>query len=541
MQVRQEVAPDGTQQQWFLLGAALVWCVIWGLWAILQDHRTVGNESLLPHAFHLTKALGQGDMKALGTLFHSLGFRPPLPVMVQTGFAWLMPGGVTLVSMRLTCLALHLLAVVQVFGLTRLLAGTGRAASISALLAAAAPMIAGWFRVETPEPLTAVVYLAVLHQLLRTDLKQPRPAALLGILIGLGLLTKLLFPALMLGPLLAFILLRIRGLRSLLHAGLCALLTFACAGWWYLAKVETILANFLMSISGGQVNSFAGRDGLKISAVDQLPRIGNRLIRYFGDAPEHLALVTLAAAALLLCWRRRLVPRETTILLGAAFVGGYAPLLLLFDAEYRYMLPLLLLCCALAGLTISHLSSRLSPAMRPASLLVTAGLLAGLHIHGLFQLPRSWWLPEESRGLFQPKTEIAMCYTDARRWVIDHPGPALLLSTDRGAQEWFFHRMLEYITEHNLTPHDNYFCEDRYHPTGDCRAWEEGYKNSKSIHVLVAFSENSTEPRYESWDKDPAEEYIWRWFKRQRRTLVARQIDESEYKIDLYRVTPGQP
>ena len=335
------------------IGVLVVWIVAWGLRACLLDREQAQTDNILGQATLFYEAIRDGNLRGLWPLMFVDGYHPPLPALWATPLAMAM--GFSPETVRISCLLLHPVVVVQVYSLSRALYPDREVAFLACLLSATVPMLAGWFRTDFPEPLTTVLVLATLRSMFTVDLRRPWPAARLGLLVGLGALTKLSFWIFILLPAIYFAARRVRGKRSLALAALAVACALAVCGWWYLPSLDAILINFQLSRGGSE-------EGIRWA----------RLTGYLWLPAGNLSMTVAAAAgALLAAWTRG-VARQRLLLLLLSWVSSYLAFLLVFDFWARYIVPLIPLSCVLTALAWNRLLAWLGPRARAAALGLTA-------------------------------------------------------------------------------------------------------------------------------------------------------------------------
>ena len=321
----------------FILAAA--WVVGFGLWTVLGENRPTGHDSVFPTAYRGFRLLlgAPIDGETWARWIGAMDIHPPLPMLLGLVSGALF--GMSLAAVRLGSVALHLVLLVQVYTLVRRLTGHRDAVALACWLVAVVPLVGAWMRCDYPEPLLSVLVIGTLQLAMRTSLHRPAQALLLGVVVGLGALTKLGYAVIMLPAAVLFVGAQVRRRRAqgasvgALGVGLVLAVAgaMAVAGWWYLWHIDDIITNFHMST---QVS---------------MP-LSERLARYFWQPTGNLLLVGVALAGLVLARVRRTVPDRDLALVAGTWLGGYAALTLLFDVMPRYIGPLHPLSCVLAAL-----------------------------------------------------------------------------------------------------------------------------------------------------------------------------------------------
>ena len=411
-------SPDGgpiltVKQEQLAIAGLIVWVLAWGLRTCLLDTELAMTDNLLGHANQLHGSISDGNVGDAWSMLFAGGFHPPLPSLVATLLASLMGFGPE--TVRISCLLLHPVAMVQVYWLSRALCSNRNVAAFACLLTATVPMIFGWFRSDFPEPLTTVFVLATLHALLVTDLRRPWPAVRLGMLTGLGALAKLSFMVFILLPAIYFAFRRIRDARSLAMAGLALLSALLVCGWWYIPSFQAILTNLHLSTGGAQEGAHLSR------IVDYLWMPAGNLI---------LTLAAVAGAAIAFC--DKAVDRPRLVLLLLCWGGSYLMFLLVFDFWARYILPLLPLSCVLTALAWGKLAGWLGPRARLAVLgCVTLVMLGSFTFFNLSSSHHS----RQFLGLIFPSTRVFSIFDKLINRLNVQPSIAFVTSNSGPARE----------------------------------------------------------------------------------------------------------
>lgn len=332
----------------------IVWILAWGLRACLLDTEPARTDNLLGYANAYYRALANADLRGFIEVILTGDYSPPLAVLVATLLA--APMGFSLEAVRISCLLLHPVVVVQVYFLSRAIRPDRDVALMAALLTGTVPMIFGWFRSDFPEPLVTVLVLATLHSMLVTDLRRPWPAVRLGLLTGLGILSKLAFPIFIVFPAAYLAATRIRDTRTLACAGLSLLAALAVCGWWLVQSFGSILVNF----------------GLSTASTQEGGHVLDRVVKYLWLPSGNLSLTAVACVGVWLALRDRSVDRHRLNLVLVSWAGAYLMFLLLFDTWARYILPLLPLSCVLAAQPWGWLMRRLSGQRRRLALVAAS-------------------------------------------------------------------------------------------------------------------------------------------------------------------------
>jgi hypothetical protein len=326
----------------------LAFLLAWDLWALLVDQQlTIGPDSFL---FHTLRVLGDLDRGGgPGALFLEAP-KGPVPAALALVLVKLV-GQVPLATRLLSTLA-HGVLVLQAHDLGRRLGENPRAGLWAALICGTAPMVVGWSRMDFPEMLLAVMVIATLQLLLRVTLDHVIPALVLGVALGLGILTKPGFIVYAIGPGLWFLYMRLRSRRALYRAAIALVATAAVAGPWLLVNTEKI--------------------GRNIAGATHLPAGAWEKASSYLTLPGVWPLLLVFAAATAGLWRWRPARRQLLAPLVLMVVIPLGLLLFVFDYWSRYLIPAIPAAAVVVGAGISELQGRFSGYRVAAAGLVTA-------------------------------------------------------------------------------------------------------------------------------------------------------------------------
>lgn len=507
----------GLRHQQLVVGLSVLWVVIWGLRGVLIETRVSGPDSMFPLCQDLHRLLTQGDLRGIWHWFRTTEVHPPLPYLVATLTA--LPLGFSLATVRLCGVLLHAVAVLQVNALARRMyapeAARGGAGSscraiptLAAAITATTPMAAGWFRLDYPDPLVAVLLLATLQLALRTDLGRARGAVALGVLIGLGALTHLRYPMLALPAALVFLWARlgpsdgVSRTRRAGNAALAALTALVICGGWYVRHLDQVLFN-------------AG-----ISTASTHP-LAQRLAVQFWQPHGTLVLSVLALAGLLTA--RRILARGAWGMLAATWVVGYATLALVVDPMARYAVPLLPLSALLCATAVGSLLERLHPRWRRGAL-VAALVLAAACSASLELAP----LPPESEqmpptGLIPADGRNRSAFRRAATFLIEQRARALLVcASDAALHQTHLQRAL-------LARQPMWISVEQ------CR---EMLANGESVVALLVGSQPDEGRRGPVWKLEA--EPGWRLLQRHKRQELAQFGDRTPFTLSIFDLRPAQ-
>jgi hypothetical protein len=479
--------------------ALVVWVLGWGLWALSLDTSITVADSVFGAACGLHRIVREGSWGQLGPWLHQADFHPPLPYLVAGLIAAPLGGG--LFAVRMSMVLLHVVAVFQVHRLARTVTGDRPTAVLAALLTAVTPVIAGWFRLDYHEPITTVVVLATLQVAVTTDLhRQRRRALLLGLLVGLGALSKLSYPAVLLLPALLFLGTRIRTARAAINAGLALLICLALSSWWYVQHIDSIIQNWQMSTTSQSVG------------------VSFKLLGYL-VAPAGNAPLTLGAVAgIALAWRQRSVERGALGLLAFTWLLGYAAFLLIFDYGGRYillLLPLSALFAAVAGIAALQ---RVPRRWRRASGIAVVAVIVALSVVATLSQDPS----DRSAGLLSPDRTDRSAFRRGQELLATRSSPAIWAAdTDEAYHVTRAHLGLEQI-EARL-PSISWIERAEAHG----RVTDGG-----QVQAMIVTTQPGHGKRRGVWRIDAQD--AWTWTASQRRVLIQRFGDETPFIVEVY-------
>jgi hypothetical protein len=332
-------------------GVFIVLAVAAGVWLTI-DRRPPEWD----HANHLERAvLCARDLRAgaVGAILDRSSFYPPLALCLTGAVSLVLPVEAAGIAVMVAFLGLGMIAV---YRLGRRLSGdaTGLAA---ALLFATAPFVVfSSLRLQLDLPLAAMVAVALVALLATDGFTRLGPALALGLVCGLGMLTKPTF-ALYVGPPMLLVLARGRR-RGLVGFGLAILVSAGLSVPWYGPRLLGLGAQ-LDARSFAQAAEAGHPDRFTLTGLAFYPRY---LACQLGLGATGLAVVGLVAAAV----RRRWF---LLVAVGVPFLG----LELIQNKNLRYSLPLLGALAVVAALGLQTLPGALRRVVAVA--LVVLGVL----------------------------------------------------------------------------------------------------------------------------------------------------------------------
>ena len=369
----------------------LLFFLAWDMRAVVADNRLGPTDTTVEEAIYLLSVVGDEGISALpGWCIHAR--KGPM-----AGLLVALVGQVVddlLLASRLLSVMLHALLLVLLFRMAVRLTGVAWSGLLAVVICGTFPGEYGWFRMEYHESLLTLFTMLTLDQL-AGDLKSPRRAALLGLTMAGGILSKVPFPLFIIGPGLVFLWRNLRDRRALANAALAAG-TFALTTGWYLVPNLLTIAEYV--------------DG---SHEPQSFQFTESLRSYFLIIPGTIPYLTLALLAAPLVWRLEPAQRALTAGLAASICTGVS-LLLYFDPWARYLVPAFPMAGLLITLGMTAALRRLAvqnAAMTRTTLAVMAAALLSLYV---LENMRGIEHPEGNRewgtGLIKPDRRQYMAY-----------------------------------------------------------------------------------------------------------------------------------
>lgn len=341
-------------QEWLAVAAGFMMLVaVAAVWLAL-DRRPPAWD----HANHLERAvrcfqfLAAGDV---GAVLAQSSFYPPLAICAGGLVDALAPSDTA--TAQSAVLAFLGVGMGAVYALGRSLVGGG-AGVIAALLFGSAPFVVhSSVHFQLDVPLAAMVALALVTLVKSERLQHTGWSAGLGIVVGLGMLTKPPF-AVYVGPVLAWAVLAARNRRAVGHAGLVLAVGALVCLPWYGPRLFGM---------GHQVVARSFAQAAEAGAPDVVTWAGLSL--YPTWLPTQFGVVASAAfvVGLVVAVRRR------QGLLLVALLAPFAVFLLLQNKNLRYTLPLLPAVSVVAALAVEPLRGRARVAV--LAMLLVAGVV----------------------------------------------------------------------------------------------------------------------------------------------------------------------
>lgn len=486
------------------MALCVLWAMAWGLRAIWLDNRVTANDSLFPHALSLFElwAHPRTDAYAYWEWLNAIPTHPPLAPLFTALFAAV--AGPSHEVAQISTLTLFGLLVVEVYRLARTCAVRWPGPLLAAVITATSPILAAWFRVTYPETMMALLVTSTLRQAMATDLRRTGPAVMLGVLTGLGALTKLGFWVVMLVPALFFLGSRVRDRITLLN-GLAAVASVAAVcGWWYFGHLPGIWENLTAS-SGSPVGLYP------------------RAMMYIVAPQGNLALTVLALVGVAMILGAGAVSGWwTRAMLLLAWIPGYVGFIAVFDFWERYIVPVLPLSCLLAAVGTGGLVVMLPRRAHRAAVAGVVVALAATFAYQNLRAPARTLGLLDMHGMVQPDARDLSALPRALARIQRKRYPTVMLTAAPAARRWLNGHM------------------DRARAHGDPRAL-----TVKEARALLGRGR----PVYFLHIEGPVTMADAAWSPQQnnvkvalylawRRQVVARYWDESPFSVVLYKLLP---
>jgi Dolichyl-phosphate-mannose-protein mannosyltransferase len=348
---------------WVALLLILCFFVGWNLWAVLVDNRpTYGPDSSLFWSLkaYLTGSLGEGWQ----ILLHSKGkgLLNCLFVLALTK-----PAGDLALAARLVSVLAHGATLWIVYALAVFVVKDRRAGLLAAVACGCLPLLVGFARLEYRDTLLATVVAGSLLLMLHCRLDRLWLDIALGLVLGLGIMTKLAFIPFMVAPGLWFVATRARSLRAWGHLLVVLLVMVGLVLPWTIINWAYIYENAISS------SSFSDQPW-QAKAWSYLTFPGNPIL-----------LALAAAAGPLLWFKGAAVRRSGLILLLLASFFSLGLFIFHFDDWPRYIIPVFPPAAVLAGAGLSWVLGQI----RLAGLrigLAAAGVALLLGLFGYYNL-----------------------------------------------------------------------------------------------------------------------------------------------------------
>ncbi len=504
LQMQHPTSPINRRQEQFAVALCVLWAMAWGLRAIWLDNRVTSNDGFFPHVFSLFEIWSSPEARPhfYWEWLHAVPTHPPLAPLYSALFSAV--SGLSHDVTQISTLALLGLLVVEVYRLARACALDWPTPLLAAVVTASSPILAGWFRVDYHETLLALLVVSSLRQGIVTDLRRPGPAVLLGVLVGLGALTKLSYWVVMLVPAVFFLASRVRD-RTTLVNGLVAVASVAgVCGWWYFNHLDGILQNFNASSSAGV-------------------QVTSKALMYIVAPQGNLGLTVLALVGAAVMLRTDAVRGwRTKAMLLLAWLPSYAGYVAVFDYWERYIVSVLPISCLLAAVGLGRVVLLLPRRFNRGSVAVVAvALAASFAVHNMLDPGQTQGLLD-SHGMVQPDTRDLSALSRALAHIKRKRYPTVTMATAPSAQRWF---------NGNL---DRATALGEFEALDTKKAWTRLGGGQPVFFLRVTGPPAMADT---AWIQNNNNEKV-ALFEAWRRQVVARYWDESPFSVVLYMLLP---
>jgi hypothetical protein len=398
----------------------------WDLWAVIQDQRPSGSDTFTPFSIHLYQLLAgeeEGWRRALD---------PKGPFATLLGTTLLLLVGKVPLATRLLSVLCHGALLLQTYDLGRQLGRSRRAGLWAALICGTHPLIFGWCRLDYHEALLCVMVCGSLQLMLRADLSRLRPALLLGLVLGLGTLTKISFTAYIAAPgiwIVARRCLRPPRTAVLLRLGAVLGVMAAVTSPWLFVVGPELPAYLKMATQ---------QTGSLEKALDYLA------------LPGSWQLLLAAGVFAVVLWRSGPIDRWELALVAAQVLVSTLLLFMVFDPGSRYLVPVFPAAAVLTGAGLGWIQQRGPGRAGPLAWGLAAALLglhAGLSLAGVEEPDHR--RREEGAGLVAPDPRPYLAFPRAlaalrphgHRVLLVHDSARALVATEGLDQIWRFRGM----------------------------------------------------------------------------------------------------
>ena len=500
----------------------------WNLWAVFVDRQlTQAADSFLFPALQV--ALMDMEGEGVGALFR-WGAKGPVATLLGLLLSYLV--GAAPLGARLLSVLAHAALMAVCFSLARRVSGKVSAGLWAAFLCGGAPLLFGWGRLEYPDMLLALLVVGAIRLTVRRRVESPRPAAALGVLFALGIMTKVAFVAFMVVPGLWLLVRHLRGRKpaSLVSLGITLGAMSLLAGPWIAVNFKQIHQNIIASSSTMDL-SFMEKTAEYLGLAGVAPLLG------------------AAAAAWVTLWFGGLVRRQDLGLLGGFLALTMMLFMGLFDSWSRYIVPALPVAAVLAACGLVQVGVWLP---RPARL-AGGALLVAAHLSWFIWLNLNF-VPAPNRprdyseGIVCPDRRNLDGYPLAARAILARTGDPALLVMDHPSTNGKLENM-------QLIPLVWAFNGIRLNFT-DLRAIWERLSDGHGVGVLVVRGAEEgplDETFISNWDQDRIEDVhmrgeifrqrqaALRWFLKQRPRLLGTFPAPRDLVYEAYEVAPPRP
>ena len=388
-----------------LLLAQVLFFLGWGLRALLLDRQHTGGDSFTYQTLNLHHALVTEGLSGIFPWMSGMGYKGPLAPLLALPLVG--ATGQMVLGTRLLSLLAHGVALVQTHMLARHISGQPAAGQWAVLLLGTNQMVFGWTRMDFQESLLTTLLLTLILLLLRVRFTKARHGVLLGVLLGLGVLTKIGYLAFAVAPGCWLLARHVRDHRTLLRVALAAPVALAVAGPWAASNAGWIYRSFFMVAHAA--------DDLMADAV-----------AYLGEPSTWALLLGAGAGALLLFWLRP-ASRWPLALLVSFILGAVGLFVVLFEFWARYLMPIYPAAAALTGSGLALVLSRGSKWMTwPAGAALAGALLLGF-TNANTETISGWHQRDFTAGMVAPDRQAYDGFARTVRRLLPHGGDLLII------------------------------------------------------------------------------------------------------------------
>jgi hypothetical protein len=382
-------------RRWGQLAVALLllFFLAWDLRAVLTDGQIAHTDTTIEDAVLCRKAVRVGGAAGFLQWAHENRKGPlagPLVMMLDVVF------DDTLVAARMLGVLLHGLLLWLVCHLARRLSGRWSCGVLALVLTGTYCGVYGWFRLEFHDSLLTVLTLATLWRM-TLPINRVTAGLQLGLMVGLGLLSKMAFPVFIGLPGLWFLYSRVRDRRSLIGLGVAALVAACITAWWLIPALQ-----MLSQYASISTEPF-GHGWL------------TKLWGYSVDIPGSGPFLALALIGAWVASRSRTVAGAQMVPFALFIIGGAFALVFVFVKWPRYIVPLYpaagLLVAVMVVSLVERAARRWSPkAVKVVSILLLVGLLGRFCYDNIVGLPSPHNARDVGVGLVAPDTRPYLAY-----------------------------------------------------------------------------------------------------------------------------------
>jgi hypothetical protein len=382
-------------RRWGQLAVALLllFFLAWDIRAVLTDGQIAHTDTTIEDAVHCREALRTEGGAGLLKWAHENRKGPLAGLLVMLLDVVVND---TLIAARMLSVLLHGLLLWLACHLARSLSGRWSCGVLAVVFTGAYCGVYGWFRLEFHDSLLTLATLATLWRM-TLPLNRVSEGLLLGVMVALGLLSKMAFPIFVALPGLWFLYCRVRDRRSLFVLGIAALTTAGITAWWLIPALK-----LLTQYASSSTDPF-GHAWL------------HKLWGYSVDIPASGPFLALGLVGAWVASRARTVASAPMVLCALFISGSFFALVFIFVKWQRYMVPLYpaagLLVAIMVVSLAEHGARRWNRNLVKALLvLLLAGLLGRFCYDNIVGLPSPHNDRFEGVGLVAPDRRSYLAY-----------------------------------------------------------------------------------------------------------------------------------